>query len=190
MKKLFFMLCLSASTFSTMLFAQQTPINFIEQSVYNVQTGFLGVYVSNETRLGNKFALRTEIGLDAGFSINTEGSEWGLIPMINLEPRYYYNIGKRAGKGRNISGNAANFVTISTRFNPDFMVFSTNDSETASTLFFIPKWGIRRNIGKSNFNYEAGIGIGYYVMLGDNKKYFYDQEGVGVDLHLRIGYTF
>ena len=171
--------------------AQQTADASVEKSIFNIQTGFLGLYANNELGLSSKFALRTEIGLDAGFSVSAYDNNWGLIPMINVEPRYYYNITKRAAKGRNISGNAANFITLTTRLNPGIIVYASNDNAKAATsLLFAPKWGIRRNIGNSNFNYEAGIGIGYFVLLGEDKKYYADKEGVGLDLHLRIGYTF
>jgi hypothetical protein len=163
----------------------------VEKSIFNVQTGFLGLYANNEYRLSNHIALRTEVGLEPGFTIRPDDSEWSLLPMINLEPRYYYNIEKRAGKGRNVSGNAASFFTVSVRCNPDLVLYSTQeDAKMATFLAFIPKWGIRRNIGTSNFNYEAGIGIGYYTLLGKDKKYYDRTSDVAIDLHLRIGYRF
>jgi hypothetical protein len=163
----------------------------VEKSIFNVQTGFLGLYVNNEYGLSSHIALRTEAGLEAGFTARPDDSEWAIAPMLNLEPRYYYNIEKRAGKGHNVSGNAASFVTISARLNPGLLVYSTQENaKMATTLTFVPKWGIRRNIGNSNFNYEVGIGIGYYTLLGNDKKYYDDKEGIALDLHLRIGYRF
>lgn len=185
-------LCIALVLLASTLQAQETIENpSVEKSTFNVQTGFLGLYVNNEYRLAKQWALRTEAGLDAAFAINSSDAEWGLAPMVNLEPRYYYNLPKRAGKGRNVTGNAASFFTVSARFNPGELLFSTDDKmEMASMLCFIPKWGIRRNIGQSKFNYEAGLGIGYYTLLGDDKKYYAEKEGVAVDLHLRIGYRF
>jgi len=173
--------------------AQDAPAATVEKSIFNVQTGFLGLYANNEYGLSSHIALRTEVGLEAGFSIGPGDSEWGLAPMINVEPRWYYNIEKRAGKGDNVSGNGASFVTLSTRLNPGVLIYASDDNiKMATSLAFIPKWGIRRNIGKSNFNYEVGIGIGYYTLLGKDKKYYdrYDRQNVAVDLHLRIGYRF
>lgn len=185
-------LCISALILcATVTRAQDAPTATVEKSIFNVQPGFLGVYANNEYGLSSHIALRTEVGLEAGFSIRPDDSEWAILPVVNLEPRWYYNIEKRAGKGRNVSGNAASFVALSTRFNPDAIIYSTNgEIEMAASLAFIPKWGIRRNIGQSNFNYEAGIGIGYYTLLGDDKKHYEEKEGVAVDLHLRIGHRF
>jgi len=113
------------------------------------------------------------------------------MPTINLEPRYYYNIAKRAAKGRNTANNSANFITLSLRYSPDWFIISNKENiTTENTVFIIPKWGIRRSIGTSGFNYEAGLGVGYYSLIGSDRKYYQDPEGVAVDLHLRIGYCF
>jgi len=39
----------------------------VEKSIFYVQPGFLGVYVNNESRLADKWALRTEIALMPDF---------------------------------------------------------------------------------------------------------------------------
>ncbi|MBY8962959.1 hypothetical protein KJK34_09380 [Flavobacterium sp. D11R37] len=35
-----------------------------EKSLFNVQVGAVGIWGSHEARLGNRFALRTEVGFD------------------------------------------------------------------------------------------------------------------------------
>jgi hypothetical protein len=187
MKKLFTGALLLCALFSG--FAQSKAT--VEKSIWNVQAGPLGVFVNNEYGLGEKFALRSEIGLDAGFSTNGDDTKWGLLPAINIEPRYYYNIAKRAAKGRNTSGNASNFVTVLVKYSPDWFVISNKENVTSENLIgIVPKWGIRRNIGKTKLNYEAGIGLGYYNYIGSDRKYYNNPEGVALDLHLRIGYRF
>lgn len=189
MKKLLLLAALSISGGTAV--AQEAAAT-VEESIFNVQTGFLGLYVNNESRLADKWALRTELGLDAAFSANSNTSDvWGLMPAINIEPRYYYNIAKRAAKNRNTANNSANFFTVSLRYNPDWFILSNQDNIiTENTVYLIPKWGIRRSIGNSGFNYEAGIGIGYYSIFGSDRKYYADPDGVAADLHLRIGYCF
>lgn len=163
----------------------------VEESIWNVQAGTLGIFANNEYRLGEKLALRTEIGMDAGFSTNGEDTKWGLLPTINIEPRYYYNIAKRAAKGRNTSGNASNFITVLVKYSPDWFVISNKDNViTENLIAIVPKWGIRRNIGKTKLNYEAGIGLGYYSYIGTDRERYVNPEGVALDLHLRIGYRF
>ena len=38
----------------------------VEKSIFGLQTGVLGIWAYNETKLSNTIALRTEIGLDFG----------------------------------------------------------------------------------------------------------------------------
>jgi hypothetical protein len=157
----------------------------VEKSIYNVQTGFLGFWINNEYRLSNEISLRSEVGLDAGFSSCSDcTTTYGLTPVLTLEPRWYYNITKRNSKNRG-ANNSANFLALNIKYLPDLFVISNNDyARVENQISIIPKWGIRRNIGYSNFNYEAGIGIGYRFYLDEN----FSEKAA--DLHLRIGYTF
>lgn len=165
----------------------------VEKSLFQIQTGLLGSWVSNETKLSQNIALRSEIGLDAGIFGGEINGNSGLFftPVINLEPRFYYNLSKRERNKNNVSNNGANFLTALISYHPDWFVISQkNNVNVYNQLSVIPKWGIRRTIAKSNFNFEAGIGIGYkYTFL---KQYGYsknDGEGI-LDIHIRIGYTF
>jgi len=166
----------------------------VEKSLFNVQTGAVGLWVSNEFGLSDRWALRTEAGMDLFYydSFWTDESGTVLAPSISIEPRWYYNIAKRARKGRHTANNSANFVTLAVEFFPDWFLVGDAPSYLyiPNQISFIPKWGMRRAIAKSNFNYELGIGIGYLQYL-DNKDYIESSTGeVGVDLHIRIGYTF
>jgi len=162
-----------------------------EKSMYNVQTGFLGVYASHEAGLGGSFALRTEIGLDAALFGGFNSDNLVLTPVIRLEPRWYYNLGKRSEKGKSINNNSGNFLTLALIYHPDLFVISQYDNiNVPNQIDIVPKWGIRRSIAGSNFNYELGIGLGYkYYFL---KQYGYKENRgeAALDLHIRIGYTF
>jgi len=163
----------------------QSQNSGVEKSIYNIQTGFLGFWINNEYRLSNEISLRSEIGLDAGFRGCSDcDTKYALAPVITLEPRWYYNIKKRNLLNKGIN-NSANFLALSIKYHPDWFVLSNDDyAYVSNQISIIPKWGIRRMIGNSNFNYEAGIGIGY--------KYYFDENfsETTADLHLRIGYTF
>jgi len=153
----------------------------VEKSIYGIQIGTLGFWVYNESRLTNTIALRSEIGLDAGI-IN---SLYILTPTITAEPRFYYNLKKRSKKGKSILKNSANFLALKFFYVPNLFVISNyQDTRAIKSLSIIPKWGIKRSIGK-HFTYELGLGIGYYIDLEDG----YLNESTA-DLHLRIGYTF
>lgn len=183
--------------FSFGLRAQEAPEPnnvSVEKSMINIQTGLFGIWAGYEGGLSNTITLKTEAGLDAGFYYTylTDEVVFMAGPSVNIEPRWYYNIKKRAAKGRNITHNGANFVGLSVKYLPDWFTVSSDDREynIADQLLIIPKWSIRRNIGNSNFNYEAGVGLGIqYTFL---KQYGYKENFTDayLDLHVRIGYSF
>lgn len=188
MKKIYLFLIVCIAIFQ--LSAQQASV---EKSVFGIQTGFLGFWAHNETKLSNTIALRSELGLDAAiFSDNFVGNtSFIMVPALTLEPRWYYNLNKRVSKNRRIDGNSGNFLAIKTTYHPDLVIGSLAENTVFITdISIIPTWGIRRHIGK-HFNYETGIGIGYYHLFKkDNVLLLQDRNGVALNLHLRIGYRF
>jgi hypothetical protein len=164
----------------------------VEKSTYGIQTGFLGIWLHNETKLSNSIALRSEIGFDSGIWGGDfyDGTGFLLTPVITLEPRLYYNLNKREEKSRRIDGNSGNFISLKTSYHPDWFVISNTDNVSViSDISIIPTWGIRRNIGK-HFTYETGFGIGYRYTFAKQAGFLDNKSEVDVNLHLRIGYRF
>ena len=164
----------------------------VEKSTYGIQTGFLGIWGHNEARLANSIALRTEIGFDSGIWGGDFYDKTGflLTPVINLEPRFYYNLDKRIEKSRRIDGNSGNFISLKASYHPDWFVISNYDNvNVISDISIVPTWGIRRNLGK-HFNYETGIGIGYRYIFAKKAGYLENESDVAVNLVLRLGYRF
>ncbi len=161
----------------------------VEKSTYGIQTGLLGVWVHNESKLSNQIALRSEIGLDSGIFGGSFYDNTGflLTPVITIEPRWYYNLNKRVAKDRRIDGNSGNFVSIKTSYNPDWFVISNYDNlRVINQISITPTWAIRRNIG-NHFTYETGIGLGYRYYFAENIK---NKGEANLNLHLRLGYRF
>ena len=187
----FFFLILLIATFK--INAQSNTSNTsVEQSVFGVQTGFLGIWAHNEARLINSIALRSELGLDTGIFGSDVYNVNGFImgAAITLEPRWYYNLKRRVLKSKRIDGNSGNFISIKTTYHPDwFSISNESNVKLISDLSIIPTYGIRRNIGR-HFNYEAGFGIGYIHYNQDENVILVNESDVAVNLHLRIGYRF
>ncbi|WP_143153997.1 hypothetical protein [Cruoricaptor ignavus] len=130
--------------------------------------------------MSRSIALRSEIGIEPIWLVG-DGTVWH--PNFRLEPRYYYNLEKRLEKGYPINYNSGNFFGIAINYRPDAVVFSNNKNlKTIESISFVPKWGIRRNLG-NHFNYEAGFGLGF------RHEFKYRNYGE-FDIHLRIGYSF
>ena len=181
MKKLIFLVLITSFCYS-----QEKINSSVEKSIFGIQTGFLGVWVHNESRLSNQISLRSEIGMNYGFFDNGYGQNSIVYPTIRLEPRWYYNLEKRVKKGRKISNNSGNFLALNITYTPDWFYISDLDNiNIIGTITFIPKWGIKRTVGK-HFTYETGIGIGTFILLEDYNV----DNNIAFDLHLRIGYTF
>lgn len=189
MKKIVFTLFLCGiSLFS------QAQNSSVEESVFGVQIGLLGIYVHNEAKLTEKLVLRSELGLDSGIfsgSYYEDDIGYFMTPVITLEPRFYYNLNKRASKSKNISGNSGNYLSLKTSYNPNWFVISSEDIIVTDQISMVPTWGIRRNIG-NHFNYEVGIGVGWrhYFEQTINNYTLEAGDVVQVNLQLRIGYKF
>ncbi len=178
-----FIFCLS-------LFSMKAQDASVEKSIFGVQTGFLGVWGYNESKLSNELSLRTEVGLDISvfdsFFI-PGGAQTVWTPVINLEPRWYYNLNRRQEKGRSISNNSGNFLSVKFSYHPDlFVISSTQNISIPNQISVIPTWGIRRNIGKY-INYETGFGLGYNRVLDNIVG---DKGDIIANLHIRIGLNF
>ncbi|CAN0598988.1 unnamed protein product [Ectocarpus sp. 12 AP-2014] len=187
MKKILFTMALCGMT----LIAKSQTAS-VEKSTYGIQTGFLGIWAHNESKLTNSIALRTEIGFDSGIWGGSfyDGTGFLMTPVITLEPRLYYNLNKRVKKSRRIDGNSGNFISLKTSYHPDWFVISNTDNVSViSDISIVPTWGIRRNIGK-HFTYETGIGIGYRYIFAKQAGFSENEGEATANLHLRIGYRF
>lgn len=179
----------------TFLFVQTTFAQEFttEKSTFSGQVGFFGAWINNESRLSNQFTLKSEIGFDAFTRRYGDGISFdAFAPVITVEPRWYYNLEKRGNKGRNVHNNGGNFLALTLSYHPDWFVITglEGDVYIPHQLAIVPKWGIKRNFGKSDFNYEVGVGLGYNFMFLKQYGYSENNGDVLLDLHLRIGYTF
>ena len=187
MKRFFLSIALIAITF----FAGAQDVS-VEKSTNGVQIGVLGAWFHNESRLSNKIALRSEVGFDGGFAWGMfyDGLAYTFAPIFTLEPRYYYNLEKRASKTKRIAGNSGNFLSLKTSYYPNLFTISNEGSGgIIPQISIVPTWGIRRNLG-DHFTYEAGIGIGYLHVFYKSVGFFENEGEAAVNLHLRVGYRF
>lgn len=159
----------------------------VEKSIFGVETGFLGFWINNEFKLASSISLKSELGIDAGlFGGGTNKIGTVLVPVLTLEPRYYYNLQKRRNNNKTTRNNSANFLALNLKFQSDISITSNKEIDVVSNINVIPKWSLRRTIG-DHFHYETGFGIGYRYFL---EKVNSNTGEIAVDLHLRVGYNF
>ena len=185
--RIFLLVC----TFFTIVSSAQDEAS-VEKSVFGIHTGLVGVWVNAEFKLASEFALRTEIGAELG-TVTSEINDdiaFLLIPVLSVEPRWYYNLDKRARKGKRTAKNSANAFSVNLRYSPN-QYFTTSDYniDIPHQLAIVPSWGIRRVYGK-HFTFETAIGVGPVVGFGEDSANVARTQDVFVDLRVRIGYTF
>ena len=171
---------------------ESQPKELLAPSFFGVQAGFLGMDIYNEMPIADKIALRSGVGFLGGIWGGTLHDKTGfaLYPVLNVEPKYYYNIDSRAEKGKNTKNNSGNYISLATSFVPNWFTISNAESrreiKRANKLFFIPTFGIRRNFAE-NFNYEFKVGYGYGISFGEGKT----ASGMTTwDLGFKVGYDF
>lgn len=144
--------------------------------------------------------MRSQVGFDfriEGFgefeSFGPNDDFYGIL-HLSLEPRWYYNLEKRLKKGKTIDRNSGNFITLLVSSNLESVSFTSNDRiESLDQIRFVPKWGIRRSLGK-HISYEAGFGFGYAFFLNNTERtgfFPFRNERTAdftADIHLRIGF--
>ncbi|MFV0505158.1 MAG: hypothetical protein ACK5L5_00385 [Bacteroidales bacterium] len=169
MKKVIITLFLAFSLIET-IDAQKA---LVEKSTWGIQFGINPVNVYNETRIVDKLALRTELGLGLfyGYKAGMD-EEWSTSFNASLEPRFYYNLNRRKQKSRNIGGNSGSYIAFNINYAPDFGMLS-NDYEAYTTLSLTPVWGTKLNIGR-RFMFEFATGLGYGTQWRDDYNYDWD----------------
>lgn len=164
----------------------------VEKSIYGVQAGLVGIWGYNESRLSNSIALRSDVGFDGGFWAGTIYDKPGflLAPTVSVGPKWYYNFRRRVKKSKRIDRNSGNFFAIRAGFHPDWFVISNyKDQAVVSDISIVPFWGLRRSIG-NHLNFETAIGYGYWYVFRKGEGYKEDIDYTGIDLYLKIGYSF
>ena len=164
----------------------------VTKTVFGVQAGLVGIWIHNESRLTNVLTLRSELGFDTGIWEGYFYDKTGflLAPVFTAEPRFYYNLRKRDLKSKDITNNSGNFISLTTKYHPDWFVISNyKDISVVADISIIPTWGIRRNIG-IHFNYEAGFGLGYRYYFSKDAGFDSNESELTANLVLRIGYVF
>ncbi|MGY6649378.1 hypothetical protein [Wenyingzhuangia sp. IMCC45574] len=182
-------------TFLVLLFGAiscfaQKETSSVVKNMYNIQTGF-GLWANNETRLSPEVALRSEVGFSGGYRQSFDKSTLAFVPGLSLEPRWYFNLKKRAKKGKDISFNSANYWSVKAFLISDSFVIATNDDLTVldnDRLHLTANWGLKRNFSE-HWNYEFGIGFGTNLLHRDRDYFFGREESPIVgNLTLRLGF--
>ena len=158
MKNNYFLLVLSV-LFTISIQAQDEAVTTVAKNQFKINFLFPGfVY---EHGFDAKNTLYSEVGLGLGYRYDSYYGEsnFYFLPAINEQFRHYYNLEKRANKGKRTAYNSGNFIALSATYN--FQSISTNEkyAEYCPSFTIAPVWGFQRTY-KRKFNLELNLGAG------------------------------
>jgi hypothetical protein len=177
MKSLITLLNLTLIAFALSSKAQSTSTDsLLKTNQFKLNALILGGTASYERKLSNNVTLFTELGLSRGeidefyFQYRSENSlevdlitkrNVFLLPILSTEVRRYYNLKRRQSKGKRISNNSFNFVSVGGLFGTG--AIATKGSSITGSMFEPSiEWGMQRRVAKV-FSLELKFGAGYQM---------------------------
>lgn len=195
MKKLIILLA-----FTNLIVAQEKDLKnnvSVEKNIFTIQASPISIFLADEYKLSKETVLHAEFGYKVSSVHFTnyygDGGYKTVFPAVfNIEPRWYYNLDRRAEKGKKTNNNSANFMAMGISYIPSSLVIHNLDSNyyLYNEFLFAPRYGFKRNFGKSNFNYELSFAAGYYYGYTNKNVYKKNDSDFGFDLKFRFGYNF
>lgn len=188
-------LCANAQVFDDERFAAPPRV----EGGHSLSIGLVGLQYSYEHPIGRKATIIVRAGADFGVAwggwrtgtgIGWAGSSysyWMVVPVLEIEPRWYYGLDRRDIHARSTEGNAGSFLSLKIRnVFPGYI--SDPYLRTIGSTTFTPAWGLRRMWGGHwLFEFAAGFKIGithYGEWWGGERAIDH------IDLNLRFGYSF
>ncbi|TPG31856.1 hypothetical protein [Flavobacterium pectinovorum] len=161
MKKNYLFLFLSVLLFNG-VYAQDEAVTSVRKNQFKINMLFPGfVY---EHGFSAKNTLYSEASLGIGYSYNSyyDESNVYLAPLISEQFRHYYNLEKRAAKGKRTAYNSGNFIALNAQYN--FESISTNEKygKYVQSFTLAALWGFQRTYkGKLNLEVTLGPGVNF-----------------------------
>jgi putative salt-induced outer membrane protein YdiY len=126
---------------------------------FKINMLFPGIVYEHALSANN--TLYSEAALGLGYRYNSYYDEGNVyfFPLINEQFRHYYNLKKRAEKGKRTAYNSGNFVAVNALYN--FQSLSTNEKygNYPQSFTVAALWGLQRTY-KGRFNLEFNVGPG------------------------------
>jgi hypothetical protein len=146
-----------------------------------------GLHYAYEHPLGRRITLVERVGADAGAAW---GTDWfgndsfilAIIPSIDIEPRFYYGLDRRAAHGRSTAGNSGSFLALQMKTLMPFGYISDSSLTSDGAIVLTPMWGLRRAWGE-HWRFEFTTGFSHARgWKGDSTN--------ALHLAVRFGYSF
>lgn len=123
--------------------------------------------ITYEHGLTKKLTLNSDINAGISYHYSSfSGSDWIIFPFVDEQLRHYYNLEKRALKGKRTENNSGNFLALGAMymFRGKGKYEYINDYD-GFNLYSV--WGLQRTY-QNNLNISINAGLGYNFSSNDN----------------------
>jgi len=185
MKRFFLILTLTA--IAATLFAQTKTVK-----TQSLSLNLLGLQYNYEMPVSRLSTVTYYGGLvgELGYSSETlnfsddihySDSEWmySLRATVGAQYRFYYNLAKRAERGKNTRDNSSNFWAV--RLGYYTPAFIEHNMTSSSIELLTPSWGLKR-VYKNNWLFEFSLGYSIGFQGGD----FVNGPSIGISVGYRL----
>ncbi|MGO4771794.1 hypothetical protein ACEN2I_09025 [Flavobacterium sp. W22_SRS_FK3] len=166
MKKKYLFLLLSV-LLNNIIYSQEEEVVSVAKNQFRINILLSPGFVY-EHGFDSKNTLYSEAGLILGYRHSDFYDESTLyfVPTINEQFRHYYNLQKRANKGKRTAHNSGNYVALIAVYN--FKSISVNEkfNEYCPSFTVAPLWGLQRTY-KRKFNIDLNLGAGVNIDKND-----------------------
>lgn len=162
MTKNYFVLFLSVLFITAANAQDDAPVSVVKHQ-FKINALLLPGFVY-EHGFSTKNTLYSEASIVLGYRHNSwyDESTWYFTPRITEQFRHYYNLEKRAVKGKRTEFNSGNFIALHANY--DFQSISANKwfNEEVPSFAIGPVWGIQRTY-KRKLNIDLYVGAGVLI---------------------------
>ncbi|MBP2830801.1 hypothetical protein J8281_01260 [Aquimarina sp. U1-2] len=124
--------------------------------------------ISYEGKIAKDHAYKLEVGTSPTLFQFFDQFRLGVFLKLEAQYKYYYNLKRRASKGKMTNGNSGNFINLMFQYNDDQDLFGGTE-RLEDTYFVGPAWGFQRTY-PSGFNFLVELGIGYQHTVDDGGR--------------------
>ena len=146
---------------SVFLFAQQLNDDYL-RNLTRLDLGLHGVGITFEPKMGKKITIDLSAGIGGGYNIGLSEFTYELhltnpALSFSVTPKFFYNLQKRAEKGKSMALNAGNYIGLRLRYTTSGVV---ENSAVYDALLMNLHWGLQRALGKK-WSFATHLGAGY-----------------------------
>ncbi len=153
---------------------------------HSVSINIVGLHYAYECPLGKNVSIIGRAGLNGGSGLYAVFAgapfELHVMPEIDIEPRFYYNLDRRARHDRSTSKNTASFISLKMKYFVPYELTQLDISSSWGSLLIAPTWGFR-HVWSRHWMLEATAGVDFYFTSARCFDFL-------PSINLRLGYVF